>query len=142
MTEFTPLPSLTGGLLIGLSASMLLLTHGRVAGISGAYAGAIAAPRADGGFRIAFVAGLVTAGFLMWLIRPEAFPAGPVTPLWLTAIAGFIVGFGTRLGSGCTSGHGVCGISRLSLRGIVATLAFIATGAITVFLVRTLGSRS
>lgn len=141
MTEFTPLPSLAGGLLIGLSASMLLLTHGRIAGISGIYAGAITQPTSDGGFRVAFLAGLVSAGFLMWLIRPEAFPAGPVTPLWLTAIAGFIVGFGTRLGSGCTSGHGVCGISRGAMRGIIATVVFMATGAITVFVVRTLGAR-
>ena len=138
MTELTPLPSLAGGLLIGLSASILLLTHGRVAGITSIYEGAVTVPARDGGFRVAFLAGLVSAGFIMWLIRPEAFPAGPVTPLWLTAIAGFVVGFGTRLGSGCTSGHGVCGISRSSTRSLVATMIFIATGAITVFLVRTL----
>jgi len=139
MTELTPVPSLAGGLLIGLSASLLLLTHGRIAGISGIYGGAITAPAADRGFRVAFLAGLVSAGFLMWLIRPESFPPGPVTPLWLTGIAGFVVGFGTRMGSGCTSGHGVCGISRGSLRGIVATVVFIATGAITVLVARMIG---
>ncbi len=136
MTTFTPITSLAGGLLIGLSASMLLLSHGRVAGISGLYAGAVMRPTSDRGFRLSFVAGLLSAGFIMWLIRPELFPSAPVAPLWLTAVAGLIVGFGTRLGSGCTSGHGVCGISRLSTRSVIATCVFIATGAATVLLSR------
>jgi len=125
--------------MIGVAASMLLLSHGRPAAISGIYAGLITTPGDDRGFRASFIGGLITAGLLMWLIRPELFPAGPVTPLWLTAIAGFVVGYGTRLGNGCTSGHGVCGIARLSTRSLVATGAFIATGAVTVMLVRALG---
>jgi len=138
MPEFTPLPSLVGGLLIGLSASMLLLSHGRVLGISGLYGGLITRQPTDRGLRLSFFGGLLSAGLIMWLIRPELFPSGPVTPLWLTAIAGFLVGFGTRLGNGCTSGHGVCGISRLSTRSLVATGAFMATGIATVLLVRAL----
>lgn len=138
MPEFTPLPSLVGGLLIGLSASMLLLSHGRVLGISGLYGGLITRQPTDRGLRLSFFGGLLSAGLIMWLIRPELFPSGPVTPLWLTAIAGFLVGFGTRLGNGCTSGHGVCGISRLSTRSLVATAAFMATGIATVLLVRAL----
>lgn len=140
MTEFTPIPSLIGGLLIGLSASMLLLSHGRVLGVSGLWGGLIARQPSDRGLRLSFFGGLLSAGLVMWLIRPELFPSGPVTPLWLTAIAGFLVGFGTRLGNGCTSGHGVCGISRLSTRSLVATGAFMATGIATVLLVRLLGS--
>ena len=140
MPEFTPIPSLVGGLLIGLSASMLLLSHGRILGISGLYGGLITRQATDRSMRLSFFFGLLSAGFIMWLIRPEIFPSGPVTPMWLTAIAGLLVGFGTRLGNGCTSGHGVCGISRLSVRSLVATLTFIAAGVATVLVVRSVGS--
>jgi uncharacterized membrane protein YedE/YeeE len=134
--SFTPLPSLLGGILIGLSASLLLLSHGRVAGISGIYAGVLP-PRAKGSaFRIWFLAGLFLAGLVTRLVWPSAFASLPVAGLGVTAVAGLLVGFGTRLGGGCTSGHGVCGLSQLSARSLVATLAFMATGMATVYVVR------
>ncbi|MDB4995293.1 MAG: putative transrane protein [Myxococcaceae bacterium] len=134
--SFTPLPSLLGGMLIGLSASLLLLTHGRVAGISGIVAGVLP-PRAKGSsFRVWFLAGLFLAGLVTRLVWPAAFASLPVAGLGVTAIAGLLVGFGTRLGGGCTSGHGVCGLSQLSVRSLVATLAFMATGMATVYVVR------
>lgn len=139
MTELTPIPSLVGGLMIGLSASMLLLSHGKIAGISGIYGGLLSRGTSDRGFRLSFLSGLVSAGVLMFLLRPDLFPTGAVTPLWLTIVAGFVVGYGTRLGNGCTSGHGVCGISRLSTRSLVATGTFIATGALAVLATRLLG---
>jgi len=137
MNGFTPLPALLGGVLIGLSASLLLWSHGRIAGISGMLGRLVEEPRASQGFRLYFLAGLVSAGLVAGLIR--GFPEGPAMPVALTAIGGFLVGFGTRLGNGCTSGHGVCGNSRLSPRSLVATVTFIATGAITVWFARHLG---
>ncbi len=125
--------------MIGLSASMLLLSHGKVAGISGLYGGLLTRSTSDRGFRVSFLLGLLSAGVIMFLLRPDLFPAAGTTPIWLTAVAGFVVGFGTRLGNGCTSGHGVCGISRLSTRSLVATGTFIATGAAAVLLSRVLG---
>ncbi len=141
MTGFTPIPALVGGLLIGLAASMVLLSHGKVSGISGIYGGLLSPPVPDRGFRISFLLGLLTSGLLAYLIRPELFPAVDVTPLSVAIPAGLLVGFGTRLGNGCTSGHGVCGISRLSTRSLVATGTFIATGAIAVVLTGILGAR-
>jgi uncharacterized membrane protein YedE/YeeE len=126
MHDFTPIPALLGGMLIGLAASILLLTHGRVAGISGLYGGAIRRGTSDRAFRLSFVAGLVIAGLVVRFLFPSA-------SLPLTLVAGLLVGFGTQLGNGCTSGHGVCGLSRLSPRSLVATLTFMATGAATVF---------
>lgn len=140
MTDFDPVLPLIGGLLIGLSASMLLLTHGRVLGVSGLVGGLIQRHSSDFGLRLSFLGGLISAGILMKLVAPDSFPSGIVSPLWLVAIAGFVVGFGTRLGNGCTSGHGVCGISRMSTRSLVATGTFMATGIATVFLVRMIGS--
>ncbi len=135
MHDFTPIPSLVGGALIGLSASLLLLFHGRVAGISGIVAGVLRPKQGEVAWRLLFVLGLVVGGVVMFALRPAAF-AMTITrsPLALIA-AGLLVGFGTRLGSGCTSGHGVCGISRLSARSLVATLTFIATGALVVLVV-------
>lgn len=138
MDDFTPLPALLGGLLIGLAASLLFFTHGRIAGISGMLARAIDGDPKERGFRLSFLGGLATAGLVVALVR--GFPEGPATPLALTAAAGFLVGFGTRMSNGCTSGHGVCGNSRFSRRSLIATISFIASGAITVGLVRTLGA--
>jgi uncharacterized membrane protein YedE/YeeE len=134
--DFTPLPALLGGLMIGLSASLLLFTHGRVAGISGIYAGVLPPRADDGSFRVWFLGGLLLAGLGVRLVWPSAFTSSPVGGLGTIAVAGVLVGFGTRLGGGCTSGHGVCGMSRLSARSVVATLAFMATGVVTVYVVR------
>ncbi|MFY0567931.1 YeeE/YedE family protein [Archangium lansingense] len=138
MTSSFLLP-LLGGALIGMSASLLLLANGRVAGISGVVGALLAPVRGDIAWRVLFFGGLLSGGLLLARLRPESFAApaslsaGGVVPL---VVAGLLVGFGSRLGNGCTSGHGVCGISRGSVRSIVATLTFMATGALTVFLVR------
>jgi uncharacterized membrane protein YedE/YeeE len=133
MTEFTPLSATVGGALIGLSALLLWLFDGRIAGISGIVGGLFR--REALRWRLAFLAGLVVAPLAYALI-------GKLPPLTVTSsvplliVAGLFVGFGTRLGSGCTSGHGVCGLARLSKRSIVATAIFMATGAITVYIAR------
>ena len=136
MHEFSPYSALVGGALIGLGASLLLLTHGRVAGISGLYGGLLRRDAGDRFLQISFVAGLLVAGILVQLVHPVAFEAtwspGPV----LALTAGLLVGFGTQLGNGCTSGHGVCGLSRLSIRSLIATGTFMLTGFVTVFVVR------
>jgi uncharacterized protein len=132
---FTPWSSLAGGALIGLAASMFVLLNGRVAGISGIVGGLWRPKVGDTGWRIAFLAGLVGAPLVYALVRtlPAArIDAGPVTLI----AAGLLVGLGTRYGAGCTSGHGVCGLSRLSLRSLVATLVFMGAGFATVFVLR------
>lgn len=127
--------ALAGGALIGLSASLMLAFNGRVAGISGIVGGLVHPAPGDLGWRALFVGGLLFGGLLAALALPAAFPAARVS--WATAaLAGLLVGVGTRLANGCTSGHGVCGVSRLSLRSIAATATFIATGAVTVALTR------
>ena len=134
-SSFTPWASLAGGLLVGLAAALLLLFNGRVAGISGIVGGLVRPARGDVTWRAAFVAGLVVAP-LAWALF-AALPRLHVqatTPVLLAA--GLLVGFGTRLGSGCTSGHGVCGLSRGSPRSLAATLAFMAAGFAVVFVVR------
>ncbi|MFO0586648.1 MAG: YeeE/YedE thiosulfate transporter family protein [Polyangiaceae bacterium] len=131
--DFTPVSALLGGALIGLAASLFLLTHGKVAGISGLFGGLLNPQVEDGPVRFAFVAGLVLAGVFARMFAPGLFAAMPASrPMLVIAIAGLLVGYGTRIGNGCTSGHGVCGISRFSIRSLVATITFIATGAITV----------
>ena len=133
MENFTPILSTIGGILIGLSAAGLMLLNGRIAGISGIFEGVLV-PARDGGWKYSFVTGLVAGGLAMAFIRPELF-AVTIERSWpLVAAAGFLVGFGTRLGNGCTSGHGVCGMARLSKRSIVATLTFMAFGIGTVYL--------
>ncbi|WP_163997477.1 YeeE/YedE family protein [Pyxidicoccus caerfyrddinensis] len=138
MTSSILLP-LLGGALIGLSASFLLLANGRVAGISGVVGSLLAPVRGDIAWRVLFFGGLLTGGLLLAWLRPGSF-AAPSSPsaggVSLLVGAGLLVGFGSRLGNGCTSGHGVCGISRGSARSIAATLTFMATGVLTVFLVR------
>ena len=129
------LPALGGGLLIGLSAAMLLLLNGRIAGISGLVAG-LARPGARWRADAAFLIGLVLGPPLFALLAGH-WPVMRIAAGWpVLALAGLLVGFGTRLGSGCTSGHGVCGLARLSPRSIVAVLVFLATGMLTVALVR------
>jgi len=140
---FTPFSGLAGGALIGLAASLLLLFHGRIAGISGILGETLRGEgtRGDGAYRGAFLAGLVAAGIGLRIVYPAAFAstlgggAGAVT-IGLVALAGVLVGYGTRLGNGCTSGHGVCGLSRFSKRSLVATMTFMATGGMTVFVIR------
>jgi uncharacterized membrane protein YedE/YeeE len=135
MTNFTPFASLVGGVLIGLSASAMLLLDGKITGISGIVAGLLRPIRGETVWRACFVAGLFTGGLLLRLVLPGAFAFGIVRSWPVLVLAGLLVEFGTRLGNGCTSGHGVCGVSRLSGRSIVATATFIATGALTVFIV-------
>lgn len=137
MTEFTPIASLLGGILIGLAAILLMLAEGRIAGISG-IAGGLLPPYRDKeiGERAAFVAGLIAAPFAVMLFTQTAVRQSVSSNLLLMIAAGLLVGFGTAWGSGCTSGHGVCGLSRLSMRSMVATLMFMATGFLTVFVIR------
>jgi uncharacterized membrane protein YedE/YeeE len=134
-THFTPLASMVGGLLIGLGAAVLLLANGRIAGISGIAGGLLRPARGDIGWRLAFILGLLAAP-LGWLALQSMPPAQIDHTPALLAGAGLLVGLGTRFGSGCTSGHGVCGIARLSPRSLVATGCFMAAGFITVFVTR------
>jgi len=135
MEHFTPAASLVGGVLIGLSASALLLCDGKVAGVSGIIGGLLRPLRDDTLWRAVFVAGLLTGGLLSRLFFPHAFDIGVSRSAGAVALAGLLVGFGTRLGSGCTSGHGVCGLSRLSPRSLIATVTFIAAGVATVYVI-------
>lgn len=135
MQNFTPVAALIGGALIGLSASAMLLLDGKIAGISGIFAGVLRPAKGDTLWKACFLAGLLAGGLLLRGFYPRAFDFGILRPLGVLAAAGLLVGFGTRLGNGCTSGHGVCGVSRLSARSIVATATFIATGSIVVYIV-------
>ena len=137
MTEFTPLASLAGGMLIGLSAVLLMLWEGRIAGISG-IAGRLLPPYRDGAFlsRLGFVVGLVAAPFAVMLATGAPVLQTVSSNLPLMVAAGVLVGFGSVWGNGCTSGHGVCGLSRLSTRSFVATGVFMAVAIATVFVVR------
>ncbi|VVD89552.1 YeeE/YedE [Pandoraea horticolens] len=133
--HFTPWTALAGGVLIGLAAVWLMLAAGRIAGISGVVGGLLWPRAGDVGWRVVFIAGMMAAP---WVYRTVAVvPEAQIDASTAMLIAaGLLVGFGTRLGSGCTSGHGVCGLSRLSWRSLVATLCFMATGFVTVFVVR------
>jgi len=134
-SAFTPWSALVGGVLIGLASAVLVLFNGRIAGISGILAGLLEPPSADTRWRLAFTIGLVAAPLCFALLR--AWPSVTITATPLEVIiAGALVGVGTRLGSGCTSGHGVCGLSRLSPRSLVATGTFMGAGFLTVFLAR------
>jgi uncharacterized membrane protein YedE/YeeE len=136
MHDFTPIPALLGGALIGLAASLLLLTVGKIAGVSGLYGGVLRRGTSDRAFRLSFVMGLVLAGAALRVVAPGVFATTWGATLPVALLAGVIVGFGTQLGSGCTSGHGVCGISRLSPRSLLATGTFMATGFATTYVVR------
>jgi uncharacterized membrane protein YedE/YeeE len=136
MEDFTPVSGLIGGLLIGLAAALLLLLNGRIGGISGIVGGLVTPKGSDVGWRAAFVAGLLLGAFAHVLTTGGAIPVTMQASLPVLVVAGLLVGFGTRLGSGCTSGHGVCGIARLSRRSIVATSVFFGVAILTVFLTR------
>ena len=134
------LNALLGGALIGLAASFLMLFKGRVFGVSGILGGIAVPRRGDTLWRVAALLGLVAAGGVLWFAKPDAVQITATAPLWQYALAGLLVGFGTQLGSGCTSGHGVCGISRLSTRSIVATATFMVAGILVVALMRGWGA--
>ncbi len=133
------LNALYGGILVGISASLMLLWNGRVTGISGIIGGLIAPLANDRGWRLMFLLGLIGGGFAIKTISPEAFSGALPTSNWTVVLAGLLVGFRTVMGSGCTSGHGVCGISRFSLRSFVATIIFISSGILTVLILRKSG---
>ena len=138
IADFAPFPALLGGALIGLAATLLLWTTGRIAGVSGIAAGAITAPGPDRDWRTAFLVGLIF-GPVVFAWFGGALPT-PLLPGLPVLVAGAIlVGVGTQLGHGCTSGHGVCGLARLSPRSLAATATFVAAGMATVFLVRHFG---
>ncbi len=133
--NFTPWSALAGGLMIGLAASVLLLLNGRIAGISGILGGLLRPAKADVAWRIAFLVGLIVAPLVYALAAPlpvVRVDAGTTVLM----VAGLLVGVGTRYGSGCTSGHGVCGLSRASPRSLVATVSFMLAGFLTVYVVR------
>ncbi len=133
--NFTPYSALAGGALIGLAIAVLLLTHGRIAGISGVVSGLLHTKGGDTAWRAAFVIGLIAAPVLYQVF--SVLPESRIDAGWpVLILAGLLVGFGSRYGSGCTSGHGVCGLSRLSPRSMLATAAFMAAGFATVFVVR------
>jgi len=130
------LPALAGGALIGLAAAALLLLNGRIAGISGIVAGLLSPRGGEAAWRALFIAGLIAGGALLPALTADPFRGlGDASPARLVG-AGLLVGFGARLGSGCTSGHGVCGIGRMAPRSLVATATFMVAGAVTVFVVR------
>ena len=133
--HFTPWASLAGGLILGLAAAAFVLLHGRILGISGILGGLLRPRSKDAGWRVAFVLGMLAAPLLYRLTAGAS--EVRIDASWsMVVLAGLLVGFGTRYGSGCTSGHGVCGLSRLSPRSLVATLAFMGAGFVTVYLIR------
>lgn len=134
--SFTPIPSLFGGMILGVAAALYVLLHGRILGISGIVSGLLHPKKGDWSWRLAFVLGLLTSSFLAALVF-GILPVIEVDANWLTVVvAGLLVGFGVQYGSGCTSGHGICGLSRLSPRSLVATLSFMTAGFLVVFVIR------
>jgi uncharacterized membrane protein YedE/YeeE len=134
MENFTPIASAVGGGLIGLSAAVLLLMNGKIAGISGIAGGLLGPPtKGDGGWRMAFLFGLLVAGAVGAAVAPASLVSSVSRSSGAIIAAGLLVGLGTRIGNGCTSGHGVCGLSRMSGRSIVATATFMFTAGVTVF---------
>jgi uncharacterized protein len=125
--------ALAGGGLLGLASAFLFLTHGRIAGVSGIAGGLLPPAAQDRGWRTAFIAGLVASGTVATLVAPHAIGAS-VRSWPLLLLAGLLVGFGTSMGSGCTSGHGVCGLSRGSVRSLAAVMTFMLTGALTAWI--------
>lgn len=136
-THFTPWLSLAGGIVLGLASALFILFNGRILGISGILGGLLVPKRGDTGWRIAFLLGMALAPVTLSLVAPGLISAPRIDAGFATLVAaGLLVGYGTRLGSGCTSGHGVCGLSRLSPRSMVATGTFMAAGFATVYLLR------
>ena len=136
MTEFEVVIPLLGGVLIGVAPAMLLLFSGRIAGISGIFAGMLFQQGSERAWRSAFVAGLIGGGAVLYVLSPELFANTSERGFGTVALAGLLVGLGTRIGGGCTSGHGVCGIGRLSGRSLVATATFVLAGMVLVALVQ------
>lgn len=132
--ESFPWLSLIGGALLGLSATMLLMINGKVAGISGIVNGVLSPKRNDLFWRLLFLIGMVSGGALSVIVIGVEIPSTESIPTFVLVIAGLLVGFGTRLGNGCTSGHGICGVGRLSFRSIVATAIFMVVAALTVYI--------
>jgi len=141
MHDFTPFSALIGGGIIGIAATLLLVGSGRIAGISGILGGLLVPTRGDRMWRALFVVGLLVAGGVAAAVAPESIGSSPRS-LPVIALAGVFVGVGTRIGNGCTSGHGVCGISRMSPRSLVATVTFIGAGMLIVRLCALLGGVS
>ncbi len=136
MENFTPIPSLLGGILIGLSAAALYFLTGKILGVSNITA-ELLNPRWEGkAWRATFLAGVLSGGGLLLLLHPQSLSVASPRSLGLLIFAGFLVGYGASLGRGCTSGHGICGMSRLSARSIVATLVFMGSGMATVYISR------
>lgn len=138
MNNLTPIASLLGGILIGIASLLLLATSGRIAGISGICAGLFTRAQQESRWRLVFVAAMLVTGLVVEVVAPSAITVDVDRSLLLFAGAGVLVGVGTQLGGGCTSGHGVCGMGRRSPRSLVATLVFVAVGMLTVFITRSL----
>jgi len=138
MDDFTPIASTIGGLLIGLSASLMLLLHGKIAGISGIVGGLLKPRAGDVAWRLLFVGGLVVGGVAFALLSPDVLTDNLQRSTLTTVAAGLLVGVGTRLGNGCTSGHGVCGLTRFSPRSAVAVVTFMSTGAVAAYITQQL----
>jgi uncharacterized protein len=134
-TSFTPIQALLGGSLIGSAAVALMALHGRVAGMTGILTGVVL-PKGDWDWRLAFLLGVIVAPILILVLTGTSLPLQAELPAWAIVLGGLLVGVGVTFGGGCTSGHGVCGIARLSARSVVATLTFMATTFVTVFVVR------
>ncbi len=128
--------ALAGGMLIGVAATALLAFNGRIAGVSGMVNGVLLPKRGDAAWRVLFLLGLVAGGGIYLALVPGAYAPRAGFPVAALVVAGLLVGFGTRMGNGCTSGHGVCGLGRLSLRSLAAVLTFMATAIATTFLIR------
>jgi uncharacterized membrane protein YedE/YeeE len=137
-TNFTPWASLAGGVMLGLASALFILLNGRILGISGIVGGLLRPQSGDAGWRIAFLLGLFAAPWLWQAVAPTALLSAPRIDanMGLVVLAGLMVGVGTRYSAGCTSGHGVCGLSRLSPRSLVATLSFMGAGFLSVFVLR------
>lgn len=136
LENFTPVSALLGGALIGLSVSLLLLLNGRMAGISGIMKGLFSAPKKEGIWRGLFLLGFVIGAAIFQLLTDDSLVLRKGYPILLVIIGGFLVGVGTRMGSGCTSGHGICGIANFSIRSIAATITFMLSGMVTVFILK------
>ena len=136
LENFTPVSALLGGALIGLSASLLLLLNGRMAGISGIMNGLFGAPKKEWVWRGLFLLGLVLGAAIFQLLSNDSLQLRQGYPILLIVLGGFLVGVGTRMGSGCTSGHGICGIASFSIRSITATVTFMLAGMVTVFILK------
>lgn len=139
MEHFTPFASLAGGIIIGLATSLVLVSHGRIAGISGIAGGILKLQKDDTKWRILFVSGLLAGGLAYSLIWPSAFAVSIDRSVPTLIVAGLLVGVGTQMGNGCTSGHGICGLSRFSARSLVAVVTFLTTAATAVALMNAFG---